>query len=845
METESFFNFRMRFFGWMKNPSFLWMRAKTFPVSPIQSLNLNLNKPICYFIRTRSFWDLLVLEKVCETEGMPQPKVYYDKLFEGSASFLYLNKPGLFVVKREKDKAPPSPFFKLIERAQGDHSFDVQFVPVSVFWGRNPGKEERSLFRLLFFDDEHAGSVQKFFIVLAQGRNILCNFGKPLSLKEILAEEPVPEEAAKKICRLLKSDFHKQHTATMGPSLYDRAQVIHTLLQSSPIKKALEEETRKTGVPYEKAEERARKFFDEIAADQTYGILRFFDAVLTRLWQRLFSGIQSFHIENVQQVAQENELVYIPSHRSHFDYLILPHTLHHAGLVPPHIASGINLNFWPVGPLFRRAGAFFLRRSFKGCGRLYPAAFSEYLHFLLTRGHAITFFPEGGRSRTGKLLQPKTGMLGMVLQSYLRDASKPIAIIPTFICYDKVVESRSYLKELYGSGKQKESVQNLVQARKVLKSNYGKVCVSFGTPILLGSFLETYFPGVSTRSPKDDFEGDDHAVVATATHDLAIEVMSGINNAAVLTPVSLVSILLLSTPQKAMAEDDILGLIETTVKLFKALPYHEGVSLPSNDSRAILEEAIKLSYIRRFQHPAGDIIFLEDRASAFLTYNRNNILHLFALPSLIASHFQFSDEVKEKRLSQGVAIFYPFLKHELFLRWKDDDIIPVIKNLTAVFIELGLLIKADKNDALKRPDLTSKEFSQLMVFGRILSRTFERYAVVSSLLSHNIGDSILKHSELDNQCQLMARRISLLYGVNDPEFSDKTLFAGFLDLLGKFRYVEQSADGGHIVITERVKMLADTSEMFLSKDIRDSIRRVVDPPNPSANLKKSRRGKDA
>lgn len=108
-------------------------------------------------------------------------------------------------------------------------------------------------------------------------------------------------------------------------------------------------------------------------------------------------------------------------------------------MVPPHIAAGINLNFFPAGPIFRRGGAFFIRRSFKGAP-LYSTIFREYLAELFAKGYSVEYFSEGGRSRTGRLLPAKTGMLAMTIQAMLRGLNRPVTLVPVYIGYEHVME---------------------------------------------------------------------------------------------------------------------------------------------------------------------------------------------------------------------------------------------------------------------------------------------------------------------------------------------------------------------------------------------------------------------
>lgn len=258
--------------------------------------------------------------------------------------------------------------------------------------------------------------------------------------------------------------FAKLRYSAMGPRLPNRDAMFNKILNSEVIQAAIAEEAKKSSP--EKARKEAEKIINEIAADVKHESLRVADRVLSWLWNKLYQGINVQNADRVRKLALEgHEIVYVPCHRSHMDYLLLSYLLYHQGLVPPHIAAGINLNFWPAGPIFRSWGAFFIRRTFKG-NRLYSTIFREYLAELFYRGYSVEYFIEGGRSRTGRLLEPKTGMMSMSLQALQRGLNRSLSIVPVYIGYEHVLEVDTYAKELRGAAKEKENAGLVLRVLK-------------------------------------------------------------------------------------------------------------------------------------------------------------------------------------------------------------------------------------------------------------------------------------------------------------------------------------------------------------------------------------------
>lgn len=813
----------MQFFWWIRKVLLLWVHPKVVPDNPKDELQLNPDDAVCYLLKSSSLSDTFVLDEVCRRYRLPLPHNTRAALsMRGSASYIYLQRVGLINVTRDVDKQPPSPLLKIVEMAHANQNMDVKIIPVSVFWGRAPATSEKSLFKLLFFDDEHAGILQKFFIVLAQGRNTLVRFGKPISLRAVVDEGASPSETAKKIRRVVRVHFRRQRTALTGPTLPSRSDVIASLVKTRTVRYAIVDEARKKKLSQQRAENRARGYLAEIACDMKPSAVRIADIFLTWLWNRMFDGVEFRNTERLREIDSGAEIVYLPNHRSHLDYMLLSYSLYYQGMWPPHTAAGVNLNFWPVGPLLRRVGAFYLRRSFKG-NRLYTAVFNEYMHYLLTKGYSMNFFIEGGRSRTGKLLQPRTGMLTMVLQSYLRNSDRPIVFLPTYLGYDKVVEVATYQSELRGKAKRKENVGGLLRARSALKSQFGRAYISIGEPIRLDAWLDAKYP---------DWRADKHKLeekprwLSPVVHSLAREALTKVNSTAVLTPVGLFALVILSSPQRAMTEDDLLYLMGKIMSLFRRCPYGPDVAMPVDDPRQILAQVLQIVKAERFQHPSGDVIFLAEREGVLLTYYRNNILHLVVLPALIASFFQHHEAMDEAIIFRASKALYPFLQYEFFLRWDAEDLGNVINDILEGFVTEGLLVRDSLSSKLLRPDPVTREFIALKLLSRPLAQTLERYAIATALLTkHNDGKPFAR-TVFEASCQSMSQRVSILSGLSEPEFFEKSLFKDYIDLLKELDFAREDHDGT-MVLCREIGALAEVAANLLSADVRQSIARTA------------------
>jgi glycerol-3-phosphate O-acyltransferase len=814
---------KMKFLWWLRSLLYLWVKTKIVPGQRIlEELGIDPQKPICYLMYSRSISDLLVLDETCKKLKLPLPRSKPTALkFPGSASFIYLHKIGLLQMSRGSGKNPPTPLFSMVKQAEKDTEMEVQLVPVSIFWGRNPGKndKERSLFEILFSDNERAGLLKKLIIVLVHGRGSVINFGKPISLRTQVDEGKSAEETAKKLRRVLRVHYIRQRTAALGPSLPDRSRVVNSLMITKVIKDAILEDSRKRKCSEIKSREKAHSYLMEIAADTNHRVVKFFDKFLEWVWNKIFEGVEIKNSQRLRDLSKTHELVLLPSHRSHMDYLLLAWSTYNQGMAVPHTAAGVNLNFWPVGAVIRKAGAFYIRRSFGG-NKLYAACFNEYVHHILTKGHTLKFYIEGGRSRTGRLLAPKTGMLSMVVQSYYRSSSKPIAIMPVYIGYDKVMEVTTYLNELRGKKKKSESIGQFLKLRRIFKMKFGKAYIGFGKPIMLTEFLDSRRKNWKEESQDSAKLPEWHGEVVS---ELAKETLIGINSAAIVNPVSLLALVLLATPAKAMAEEELIAMMEIFMENMKTLPYSDDMVVEEGSAKEFLETALTLCNAARFAHQGGDVIHLDEGEATIMTYYRNNIAHLIAIPSLVSSFLQYNDEISEAELVQSASLLYPFIQSEFFLRWPASLCTSTIEKSVATLVEQKLLVRNGENIA--RPGVADRLFPATKILGRIIGSTLERYAISTVLLSKYVGLGYIVRTDFESQCQLMAQRISILNGSKDLDVFDKRVFRTYIDILKDIDYVEQD-EKFRLQVNPSIKLVADAAMSLLSVDIRQSISRI-------------------
>lgn len=800
---------RKLYYKLLNLPLSILVKSKVIPTDPISEHGIDPTRPVMYVLPYDSKADLLTLRAQCLKHDLPDPLAPLEIdgtllprhvfIHDGPRVFPY------FVANPESVKL----FHDYLDLHRNNAALDVQMLPVSVMFGRAPGREIQGEptphLRIL-------NGIQKFFAILWHGRDSFVRFSPTVSLRQMATEHGTDQSIAQKLARVARIHFARQRLAAVGPRLPARQDLFNKLLQSKAIEKAVEDEARSKKISHEKAQQNAIEMMEEVAADFSYEAIRVTDRVMGWLWSRLYQGINVHGGERVRQLAQDgHEIVYVPCHRSHMDYLLLSYVLYHQGLVPPHIAAGINLNFWPAGPIFRRLGAFFIRRTFKG-NKLYSTVFREYLGELFSRGYSVEYFVEGGRSRTGRLLDPKTGTLSMTLQALLRGGSRPITFVPIYIGYEHVMEVGTYAKELRGAAKEKEGFMQMVRGLRKLR-NLGQGYVNFGEPLSLVNYLNKQVP--EWREAIDPIDPQRPAWMTPVVNDIAARLMVRINEAGAANAMNLCVTALLASRQRSLTREQLTEQLECYTQLLRNVPYSPESTVPDLSAEALLDHAMGMNKFETEQDSIGEIIILPREQAVLMTYYRNNIHHMLVMPSLIAAIVQQHREISEAELLRQVSLVYPMLKSELFLRWDSAELPALLNALCAEMARQGLITVQEVQ--LK---MSAARYRTLQLLAAGIRETLQRFAITFAILS---AKPTINRGTLEKESRTLAQRLSVLHGINAPEFFDKAVFTALVLSLRDEGYISDSGDAD----AERTNMMWQMLAELVTSDVRLTIESAV------------------
>jgi len=419
------------------------------------------------------------------------------------------------------------------------------------------------------------------------------------------------------------------------------------LLSSPAFRGGLAQIAHETGRSEADVRREAGKILKEIAATHSPFVIDIAAHLIKLLYTQGYAESLEYDREQlagIASLAQRNPVVFLPTHKSNLDHLVLQSMLHENGLPPNHTAGGINMNFFPVGPIVRRSGVFFIRRTFKD-DALYKHVLGSYIDYLVEKRFSLEWYIEGGRSRSGKLLPPRFGLLAYVVDAYRRGKSDDVHLIPLSVAYDQIQDVGSYVNEQLGKAKEKEGFGWFLGVIRSLRKRYGKVHIRFGEPVSLRSALGPPDPGSHPDPDERDLE----------LQKLAFEVSVRINRATPITPTSLLTMTLLGVGDRALTLEQIRGRLENSLKYVDArkLPTSSDFHQLSTEEGILctLDELMENDVVSRYDGGPDAVYRIDPDQHLAAAYYRNTIVHYFVneaiveLALLSVSEFECDDPV--------------------------------------------------------------------------------------------------------------------------------------------------------------------------------------------------------
>ncbi|MEW5734604.1 MAG: 1-acyl-sn-glycerol-3-phosphate acyltransferase [Thermodesulfobacteriota bacterium] len=621
---------------------------------------------------------------------------------------------------------------------QGKTDKPIYIVPVLILYGKTPPKSRPTVAASVFGTEEKPRWFRKVLSLLPGAERPMVEIAEPVTLSEFAARPEFAGPAGGFRSYALRLEamerLNRLRQSIVGPVLKTRQELKESILQDEDFREFLREHAATEQKTEQQVHREADRYLEEIAAKYSTLTIDIFGYAVRWFTTRMFDGVDVDYkgLKRLKTYAQKGELILVPCHKSHIDYLIISYLFYINNMSCPLIAAGKNLSFWPMGTIFRNSGAFFLRRSFKGLP-LYSRVFTEYIRAVLREGFTMEFFIEGGRSRTGKLTLPKFGLLSILVNAFREGACKNMYFCPIYIGYDRVIEEGSYLHEMEGGEKEAENLSQVVAARRFLKKRFGRIFVRFQTPIPLSEVADRFPVPLTKMTPPE---------TAVLCRNLGHRIIHSISEAVVVTPHSLVSAAMLAGFRKTFTEAE---LGETAEFLLfhlqaKGAELSETLLNPGPAIRKVIESYVADKVVipegRGLPEPepktATRYAMVETRRP-LLDYYKNNCVHFLipeafcALSVLSLSAFQFS----ASQLDSHYRFLQDFFKNEFHY---NPDIEPDqhVRKAFKTFIDDAMIIP---HQTLPETYLlTSAGHRKMGLLSNFLRPYFESYLVTVKVL---------------------------------------------------------------------------------------------------------------
>ncbi|MEO8876360.1 MAG: 1-acyl-sn-glycerol-3-phosphate acyltransferase [Polyangiaceae bacterium] len=795
---------------------------------------------VVYVLRNLSFVDFFALDHLTKRLNLPQVRFANDlglwvlepmgrgwwhalgnrneasdaddlrqALLTGNSAALFLKRPPTLLEHGSRGKSEGDIFIRTLFDVQRQTDKPILLVPQVFVWSKEKDDVGRNVVDMAFGSREWPGKIRTVAQFLGNYRHVTLRAGDPIDLKTFLAQEKAqPEQApddvlVRRITYSLLRRIERERHAVLGPTRKPADRIRDEVLRSPKLQKVISEMAGQGTSERRVMTWRALAMLREMEAQLDMTTIRALDEFFDHTLPLMFSALEVDEkgVERLRQAMKDGSVVLLPSHKSHIDYIVLAYLLytHHIGL--PVIAAGDNLAFFPLGPILRHAGAFFILRSFKG-DRLYGAVVDAYMRRLIIDGWSLEFFLEGGRSRTGKLLPPKVGLLSLVVDAALGVHDKPISFMPVSIGYERLVEERSYVRELSGGEKSKEDVRGLFAAAQVLGDRYGRMNVQFGELVTLKDIAASFDENGPTSKPSNGTitPARRRAIVTR----LAYRVMNEINRVTLVTAGAVVAMALLTHEQRGVSHLDLLRICRELGEILHAFGARMSPSLVLANGElreSAIVDAVDL-FVRaghvqardtseiasknRQKRPAGpishgpDVVYVvPDDARLSLDLGKNIVVHFFVARAMVAIALTDASNAEEEMLSGRVQALSRLFKYEFQFR-ADAPFSQIFKD-TLETMKADGEIERDENGVRIG---AARHGDRVRLYARVVKNFLEGYRVAARSLAALLRGpltpkDLAKRAIATGERMFLAAEITRREAISRPLFD--SAFSSFVD----------------------------------------------------------------
>lgn len=703
---------------------------------------------------------------------------FQSAMAQGGSGLVFLRESAFNSARGRETREDPFP--ALVELARTSER-PIYLVPELLLWEKWQQKVTPSLLDRVFGSPEAPGFLHSVGTFMRNFRRAQLRVGEPIDLKRVIAERPGDDTAV--IARTVRSALHhhlsRETRAVFGPPRKPVDRLIEEAMRDRQFQHALAEVSAEKNKPVAALEREAVRDFNSIAARYRPSAVGLIAPLLHWVFNRIYDGIEvdEAGLERFMKAASRAPVVITPSHKSHVDYLIMSFVLWERGYTVPLVAAGANLSFFPLGPILRRAGAFFLRRSFKD-DKVYTASFRAYLKKLVHDGIHHEFFPEGGRSRTGKLLQPRLGMFTWLVDAVLEGARNDLLFVPAAIDYEKVVEGGSYGAELKGADKKPEDLKALLSAPSVLTENYGRIHLTFDEPVSLAELMRErqFDPATATDEERK-------GLVRALGH----RVMWGISRVSTVTPHALLASALLAHRRRGITGREVSDrviLLRRLVadlgapvsRLLENAPSSPEVIGPLADAMRMFADE---GFVRSTEVRGETIYQVDDERRSELAFYKNTLINLLAGRTIVCAALLASGPSPTVDTVREQALFLSRLFKLEFLYPVGLSFEHIFDETLSHLVRLGLAVVEDGH-AQVAPEQHSRD--EVRFLADLLRDLIESYALVARTAAEASGldkKAFVKRALETGRGEYLAGTLTAAEAISRPTL--ETALSNFLE----------------------------------------------------------------